>query len=108
MSITSVLLDKPATIVTSTTAQSVTLDPDCEYLLIHTGIGASLAADENPIFISVAATVTVTDAEGADKLILANGMTLPIGPNVSNINIDVAAGAPRLCIIKSPRVFGVR
>lgn len=108
MAIASVLTAKPATIVASTTAQSVTLDTDCEYLLFHTGLGASLAADENPIFISTDSTVAVDDTEGSDKLILTVGVTLPIGPGIANINIDVAAGAPRLCVIKSPRVFGAR
>ena len=107
MAISSVLTAKPATIVTSSTAQSVELNPDCEYLLFHTGIGASLAADENPIFISTESTVAVDGTEGSDKLILPVNQTLPIGPGIRNINIDVASGAPLLCVIKSARTFGV-
>ena len=74
---------KAALIEAGSTVETVTLLPELEYELTHLGTdAATTSADTDEILLSLG-SATPAASTGANKLILAPGAPLRIGPGVS-------------------------
>lgn len=98
--------NRPSVIAASTSEGELTLDRDREYLIKHNGLDTSLGAATDPIFFAVDEDVTASGAEDDNKLILAAGEQMPIGPGVSVLHYLMAANSATFSIVPGPRLLG--
>lgn len=78
------------------TEVTVTLDERFSYQVRHTGVDAAGVDDANSAltaYLSWATGVTVSMAEEDDKYPLMDGQSVEIGPGISTLYIDAAAGS---------------
>lgn len=92
----SALTDKPAVIVATTGASSITLDTTRSYTVEHTGLDNAGSASTDLIFGSYVAAVDNDASEGDDKIILQPDRAIVIGPNVAEFKFQAAAGTPTM------------
>ncbi len=87
---------RAALVEASTTVATLTLLPEFEYELTHLGANAAGTGLTDEIMLSVGNGTIATPAEttGVDKLILAPGVQLRIGPGVSVLKYDATANDP--------------
>lgn len=93
-------------VAASTTADYLTLDPDRDYTLWHTGFDVSEAAAETAIYFGAEAAPTASFAAG-NKLVLTSGKTLTVPPKIRKLYYVTASGAPTFQVIANPRWSGL-
>ena len=76
----------------------VTLNPDREYELLHTGLdaGGNVTADE--VWGTTDATTPTAD-QGASKFTLISGGRLRVGPGVTTLTLKASANDPLVVIM---------
>lgn len=84
---------KPCVLKATTSQQSISMNPDLEYLLQHTGKDASNNASTVEIYLAFDGTVDADASEGADKAILMNQQPMPIGPGLDILKYRSSAEA---------------
>jgi hypothetical protein len=83
------------------TEVTVTLNPEFAYQVRHTGLDAGGTDDANSAltaYLSYASGVTVSMAEEDDKYPLMDGQSVEIGPGITTLYIDAAAGSDGILI----------
>lgn len=92
--------------VPSAQAEQVTLNPDRQYSVQHTGKQADGDTDVNDVYLSTSSAVDPDASEGADKYIIASGndpVTLP--PGIAVLKFQ-SGGTPTIKIMPGPRLCG--
>lgn len=85
------------------TAQTVSLNPDQEYLVRHLSKDNAGGAATDPIFFTTDGTTTPTSsyAEGKDRFtLLSSDAQIPFGPGISTLKF-ISAGAPVFDLLPS-------
>lgn len=82
---------KLATVATSTSPESMSLDPRRIYTLLNDD-------DTDAIYLSIGQGVDADGADGENKYVLSPASGVDIGPGESVLNFTAAANTPRLLI----------
>jgi len=93
----------------TTTAETLTLDPDKAYSIAHTGMDDSGADSILTVFMAVDSDPAAVDYSVATNLFfLTDGMTVVVGPGVSALHVDRATGSTDVVItsVAGPPHFG--
>lgn len=95
---------------TSTTA-TLTLEPDREYLIVHTGLDTSGSASTGNVYltttISESATPATPSAAENEGVSLASGQSIIIGPSLWKLAAKSSTGTVVISISPSAQFFGV-
>ena len=95
----------PAIVEVTTTASSVTLDPNKQYLIVHNGVSTAGAANTDVIWLATG-TSTAALTAGSGQAILTTGKSLVLGPGISTLGFDVGANAPTMTVVPIFNDFG--
>lgn len=79
---------------TSTAVATMTLLPEYEYELTHTGLAIDGSTATTDTIMLAVGSATAAASVGENKLFLANGVPVRIGPGVSTLKYDAVAGVP--------------
>lgn len=78
----------------------VTLDPNRQYEVQHTGLDAGGTAATDEIWINTDGTTTPDGAGGTREATLIAGVPVYLGPGLTTIKMHISGGAP--CATISP------
>ncbi len=90
----------------SAVQSSVILHPDREYSFRHNGVDILGADSTETIFLGLDdATITPDDSAEDNKVPLADGVAVTIGPGVRLLYFETASGSPCFSAVVGPRLM---
>ena len=97
-----------ATVAATSTETTLTLEPDREYTIVHTGLQTDAStADSAIIYLYVVTAGITTDlSEEIDKYPLMVDEAVVVGPAISTLFYKTASGSPVFTVLASPPKFG--
>ena len=89
----------------SASARTLTLDPTRKYSLAHLGLKVDGSTpDSNTVYLARGADPTASFAEDDNKLILKDEWSVVVGPGVSDLRMQCAAGAPTIQVVSNNQI----
>ena len=97
---------RPAVLaVPSGPAEQVTLNPDRQYSIAHTGKDTGGATAGQDVYLATEASVDADGSEGPDKYILADGEFIVLPPGIGVLKFQ-SAGTPTIKVMPGARLNG--
>jgi len=91
----------PVICAAGTVTDSITMDKNTDYVLIHHGLGTAGGATDGTTAIRFATETNGTPgfAPGTSNFVLPNGQQTVIGPGIKVLRYDAALGEPCFSIV---------